>query len=52
MHDTQFNNLKVFFILVLAINKRVVKVKTGFLVVISIFLNNSQFFDNYNIWFN
>lgn len=48
MYDTQFSASKLSFILVLAINKEVVKAEVVFLEVYSICLYNSLFSYNYN----
>lgn len=49
MHGTGSNNVKLFFIFVLATNKKVVKSETSFLLILGNFLNDNQFFDIYNI---
>lgn len=41
MHGTQSNNVKLFFILVLATNKKVIKSETSFLSILGNFLNNN-----------
>lgn len=47
MHDTQFNDFKVFSILTLTMNKKVVEAEISFLALES-YLYNGLCFNNYN----
>lgn len=48
MQSTQSSARKVFFVLVLAINKEVIEIEVSFLVLKN-YWHNSLFFDSYSI---